>query len=412
MNLFQDKNILLGVSGSIAAYKAVDLASKLAQAGARVQVILTQSAVQFVSPLTFQSVTAQRAFVDADLWGRAGHIRHIGLARAAQLLVIAPATANTIAKLAHGLADNLLSITTLAAECPLLVAPAMDGGMYAHPSTQENLARLRRRGVTIIGPAEGHLASGLTGLGRMVEPQEILGHIRLALAAGGPLQGRRILVSAGGTQEPIDPVRLITNRSSGKQGYALAQAALDLGAAVTLVSTPVCLETPAGAQRILVSTAQEMLEAILEEIPRADALIMAAAVADFRPASIAADKLKKKEGLPEITLEPVPDILDEVAARKEPDGRPYVIAGFAAESQNLLANARAKLEAKKLDLIVANDITAADAGFGVDTNRVSLISKDGKIDSLPLMSKIQVASTIMEKIVELLPDFSGQGAHG
>lgn len=407
MNLFQDKHILLGVTGSIAAYKAADLASKLAQAGARVQVILTQSATQFVSPLTFQSVTGQRAFVDADLWGSEGHIRHIGLAHAAQLLVIAPATANTIAKLAHGMADNLLSVTALAAECPLLIAPAMDGGMYAHPATQENLQVLRQRGVAIIGPAEGHLASGLTGLGRMVEAQEILGRIRLALAATGPLQGRHILVSAGGTQEPIDPVRLITNRSSGKQGYALAQAALDLGAEVTLVSAPVCLETPAGAQRIVVSTAQEMLDAILEQLPRADALIMAAAVADFRPASIATDKFKKSDGLPEITLERAPDILQEVVTRKEPGGRPYVIAGFAAESQNLLENARAKLEAKQLDLIVANDITAADAGFGVDTNRVSLIDKDGKTDSLPLMSKIQVASRVIERIVELLPTDPG-----
>lgn len=410
MNPFEDKNILLGVTGSIAAYKAADLASKLTQAGAKVQVILTQSAAQFVSPLTFQSVTGQPAFVDADLWGREGHIRHIGLAHAAQLLVIAPATANTIGKLAYGLADNLLSVTALAAECPLLVAPAMDGGMYAHPATQANLEILRQREVTIIGPAEGHLASGLTGLGRMVEPQEILGHIRLALAAGGPLKGRRILVSAGGTQEPIDPVRLISNRSSGKQGYALAQAALDLGAAVTLVSAPVCLETPTGAHKIDVSTAQEMLEAILEEIPRVDALIMAAAVADFQPTSAAHDKIKKKAGLPDIKLEPAPDILEQVAARKEPGERPFIIVGFAAETQNLLENAREKLQAKQLDLIVANDINAADAGFGVDTNRVSLISRRGKVDSLPLMRKSQVAAIIMERIVQMLPGVHGEGA--
>jgi phosphopantothenoylcysteine decarboxylase/phosphopantothenate--cysteine ligase len=410
MNPFENKNILLGVTGSIAAYKAADLASKLTQAGARVQVILTQSAAQFVSPLTFQSVSGQPAFVDADLWGREGHIRHIGLAHAAQLLVIAPATANTIGKLAHGLADNLLSVTALAAECPLIIAPAMDGGMYAHPATQANLETLRQRGVAIIGPAEGHLASGLTGPGRMVEPQEILGHMRLALAAGGPLQGRHILVSAGGTREPIDPVRLITNRSSGKQGYALVQAALDLGAAVTLVSAPVCLEKPVGAHKVDVSTAQQMLEAILEEIPHADALIMAAAVADFQPASAAHVKIKKKDGPPEIKLEPAPDILEKVAARKKPGEKPFILVGFAAETQNLLENAREKLQAKQLDLIVANDITAADAGFGVDTNRVSLISREGKVDTLPLMSKIQVAAIIMERIVQMLPDVHGEGA--
>ena len=258
-----EKRILLGVTGSIAAYKAAELASKLAQAGAQVDVLLTQAALQFITPLTFQSVTGRRAFCDADLWGSEGHVQHIGLGKAADLLVIAPASANTLAKLAHGLADNLLSVTALAAACPLLVAPAMDGGMFTHPATQANLEILRQRGAIVVGPAQGHLASGLTGVGRMVEPFELLGHIRLALGRSGALAGRKVVVTAGGTHEPIDPVRAITNRSSGKQGFALAQAALDLGAQVTLIAGPVSLSTPQGAERVDVQTAEEMLQAVL-----------------------------------------------------------------------------------------------------------------------------------------------------
>ena len=265
--LLQGKRILLGVTGSIAAYKAAELASKLAQAGSQVDVILTESAARFITPLTFQSVTGRRAFLDSDLWGSEGHVLHIGLAQGADLLVIAPASANTLARLAAGMADNLLSLVALAAQCPLLLAPAMDGGMLAHPATQANLDILRQRGATILGPAEGHLASGLTGPGRMVEPLELLGYIRLALGRSGPLAGRRVIVTAGGTQEPLDPVRTLTNRSSGKQGFALAQAALDLGAQVTLISAPVSLDTPPGARRLEVTTAQEMLSCILDELP-------------------------------------------------------------------------------------------------------------------------------------------------
>lgn len=398
----EDKHILLGVTGSIACYKAADLASKLTQAGAQVDVILTQAATCFVSPLTFQSVTGRKAYTEDDLWGSEGHVLHIGLGKSADLLVIAPASANTLAKLAQGLADNLLSVTALAAPCPLLVAPAMDGGMFAHPATQANLETLRQRGTRVVGPAEGHLASGLVGVGRMVETAELLGHIRLALAHGGPLTGRTILVTAGGTQEPIDPVRTITNRSSGKQGFALAQAALDLGAEVLLVSAPVQLETPVGARRIEVRTAQEMLEAVLAELPRVDALIMAAAVADFRPAHPAGEKIKKEGGIPEIKLEAVPDILAKVAAVKAESGHPCVTVGFAAESKNLLENAHAKLTAKKLDLIAANDISATDAGFAVDTNRISLLRPDREPEALPLMSKEQVAQTILQDVAVLL----------
>ncbi len=402
VNLFLNQNIILGVTGSIAAYKAAELASRLTQAGAQVETILTASAQQFVKPLTFQSVTGQRAYTDADLWGSDGHVQHISLGKNANLLVIAPASANTLAKLAHGLADNLLSVTALAASCPVLIAPAMDGGMFTHPATQANLEHLRQRGVTIIGPAEGHLASGLVGLGRMVEPVELFGHIRLLLGRSGPLSGRQVVITAGGTQEPIDPVRVIANRSSGKQGFALAQAAIDLGAQVTLIAGPVSLSEPVGARRINVSTAQEMHQAVLAALPQADALVMAAAVADFRPETQADQKIKKETGLPQIQLARTIDILAAVAEQKALTGRPLLTVGFAAESQDLLENAQAKLNAKKLDLIVANDISASDAGFGVETNRVTILFASGRRETLPLMDKTEVAQVIMQTVVEQL----------
>ena len=398
----KDKRIMLGVTGSIAAYKAAELASRLTQSEALVDVLLTQSALHFITPLTFQSVTGRRAYTDADLWGSEGHVQHIGLGKSADLLVIAPATANTMAKLTNGIADNLLSVTALAAACPLMIAPAMDGGMFTHPATQANLEILRQRGAIIVGPAEGHLASGLSGVGRMVEPSELLGHIRLALSRNGPLRGHRIVVSAGGTQEPIDPVRVIANRSSGKQGFALAQAALDLGADVDLVTGPVTLPVPTGVHRVDVCTAQEMLEAILAALPQASALIMAAAVADFRPLDPSSEKIKKGKGVPDIRLENTPDILQVVAQTRVASGWPRFSVGFAAESQNLLENARAKLQAKHLDLMVANDICASDAGFSVDTNRVTLLYADGHTEPLPLMGKDQVAEIVLKKVAEKL----------
>lgn len=404
---FSGKRILLGVTGSIACYKAADLASKLTQAGALVDVILTGAATQFVTPLTFQSVTGRRAYVDADLWGSEGHVQHIALGHGADLLVIAPASANTLAKLAHGIADNLLTVSALAASCPQVLAPAMDGGMYAHPATQANLALLAARGALIAGPGEGHLASGLTGKGRMLEPGELLGYLRLALGRGGALAGRRVLVTAGGTQEPIDPVRAITNRSSGKQGFALAQAALDLGAQVTLIAGSSEPPTPVGAQRVDVRTAAEMQQAVLAALPECDALLMAAAVADFRPAAPAEDKIKKEAGAPTLQLEKTPDILLDVARMRQATGRPPVVVGFAAESQSLLENADRKLREKRLDMIAANDITAAEAGFGVDTNRVILLHASGKVDNLPLMSKAEVAAIILQRVVELLAGESG-----
>jgi phosphopantothenoylcysteine decarboxylase/phosphopantothenate--cysteine ligase len=398
----EGKRILLGVTGSIACYKAADLASKLTQAGALVDVVLTKAAERFVTPLTFQSVTGRQAYTDNELWGTDGHVLHIELGKSVDLVVIAPATANTLAKLAHGLADNLLSVATLAATCPVLVAPAMDGGMYAHPATQDNLVLLRQRGVEVIGPVEGHLASGMEGIGRMVEPLELVGQIRLIAARGGPLTGRKVVITAGGTQEPIDPVRTITNRSSGKQGFALVQAALDLGSDVTLICGPVCLPKPVGASRVDVLTAHEMQDAVLDAVPGADALIMAAAVADFSPQNVAADKIKKGDGVPEIVLTPTPDILANLASVKSQTGWPRVSVGFAAETRDLLDNARAKLEAKSLDLVVANDISATDAGFGVDTNRVALLYPDGRTESTTLMGKDEIARLILDRVVELV----------
>ncbi len=399
-NPLKDQTILLGVTGSIAAYKAADLASKLHQAEAIVEVVLTNSALQFITPLTFQSVTGRKAYTDSDLWGSAGHVTHIGLGRAAKLIVIAPASANTIAKLAHGIADNLLSVTMLASHCPVLIAPAMDAGMYDHPATTENIGVLKNRGVHFVGPAAGHLASGLVGVGRMSDPQEILNHARWILSAGGPLSGKKIVVTAGGTQEPIDPVRLITNRSSGKQGFALAQAAADVGADVVLISTVTHLPVPVGASLVKVCTAAEMHQAVLQEIQTANALIMAAAVADFRPAKPAGQKIKKDTGLTAISLEPTVDILQAVNEYRKRTGYPRKVIGFAAESQNLLENAAKKLKAKGLDLIVANDISAADAGFEADTNRVTFLFPDGMQKNLSKMAKSEVSEKVIEQVIE------------
>jgi phosphopantothenoylcysteine decarboxylase/phosphopantothenate--cysteine ligase len=401
-NPIAGKNILLGITGSIAAYKAADLASRLTQAGAVVDAILTPAALKFISALTFQSVTMRKAYTDEDLWGGEGHVRHIGLGTAGDLLVIAPASANTIARLAYGIADNLLTITALAARCPILVAPAMDGGMFSNPATQVNLDILRQRDFILVGPAEGRMASGLVGLGRMVEPAELVGHIRLALAKGGALSQVHVLVTAGGTQEPIDPVRVITNRSSGKQGYALAQAALDAGAEVTLVHTPTNLSTPVGAQDMLVHTAAEMKVAVLQLAAQCEIVLMAAAVADFRPQQVSAQKIKKGHNPQSIQLEPTEDILVHLAAQRVNTALPRIVVGFAAESQDLEKNAAQKLSNKHLDMIVANDISSPDAGFAVDTNRVTIFYPDGMKEELPLQSKTGVAEEIIQRVIVLL----------
>ena len=402
-----DKKILLGVTGSIAAYKAADLASKLAQGGAQVKTILTKAATEFVSPLTFQSVTGQPAYTDADLWGAQAHVLHVGLAHESDLLLIAPATAQTMFKLAHGSADDLLSLTALAVgsdpdSVPILIAPAMDAGMFSHAATQENLRVLSARGVVVIGPEEGHLASGLVSKGRMTEPLELVGHIRYQLSRGAALKDLHVVVTAGATQEPLDPVRYLSNRSSGRQGIALAQAVLELGAQVTLICGPTHLPLPVGVTNVSIRTAEEMKKATLDACKIADVLIMSAAVVDFQPAKYNDHKIKKSGGIPNLELVGTPDILKAVAVQRKELGFPRVVVGFAAESQDLLNNAQDKLKSKDLDLIVANDISATDAGFAVDTNRVTLLHADSNVEALPLMSKDEVALQILERIIPLL----------
>ncbi|HEY59832.1 MAG TPA: bifunctional phosphopantothenoylcysteine decarboxylase/phosphopantothenate--cysteine ligase CoaBC [Anaerolineae bacterium] len=396
------KHILLGVTGSIAAYKAAELASKLYQSDVEVYVMLTEAAQKFISPLTFQTVTDKKAYTESDLWGREGHVVHVHIGRQAELMIIAPATANTIAKLAYGIADNLLTLTTLAVNCPILIAPAMDVGMYSHSATQENISVLEKRGVQFIGPLEGHLASGLEGIGRMVEPSVILQQARWMLAQDGLLKGKKIVITAGGTQESIDPVRILTNRSSGKQGYAVAQAALDAGAQVMLINPSSHLIPPTGAKTIRADTAADMYHAVLNEINDADALIMAAAVSDFRPKKMKSQKIKKENGYNQIQLEQTEDILVKAAEVKQKSNPKLILVGFAAESQDLIANARKKMKAKHLDLMAVNDITQPDAGFASDTNRITLLFANGKSESLPLMPKIEVAEKIIAYLIEAL----------
>jgi phosphopantothenoylcysteine decarboxylase/phosphopantothenate--cysteine ligase len=403
ISLLKDRGIVLGVTGSVAAYKAVDLASKLTQAGASVPVIMTEAARKFVSPLLFRSITGQAVY--SDMWQLDDHIQHVQLGEGADLLIIAPATANTIAKLAHGIADDLLSVTALAARCPLLLAPAMDGGMFEHPATQENISILRSRGVTIAGPAEGRMASGLSGLGRMLDPSELLAHIRLVLASGGPLAGRKVVVTTGPTREHLDPVRFISNRSTGKQGLAVAQAALDAGADVTLISGPICEDAPLGLSLIKVDSTEEMGEATCAASKEADVLFMVAAVADFRAGERADKKLKKTEtdqwGLA-IGLEPTLDVLSAVTKRREETGFPRIVLGFAAETHNAFEYGRDKLLRKGLDFIAVNDVLEEGAGFAVDTNHVMLISASGIEEDMPLQSKTAVAERLVFHVAEAL----------
>lgn len=388
-------NIVLGVTGSIAAYKAADLASKLAQAEAFVDVIMTRSAMEFVTPLTFSSLThrgvARELFdPDADVC-----VEHVALARRAEVVVIAPATANVIGKIAHGLADDMLTTTVLATEAPLVVVPAMDGNMFDNPATQKNLEILLDRGASIVGPKTGYLASGLIGVGRLADTQEIIGALKTILGRQGDLVGRRIVVTAGGTQEPIDPVRVITNRSSGKMGYALAEAARDRGASVTLISASTSIASPVGVDLVEVATAKEMASAVGVAVRQADALIMAAAVADFQSKEPSSSKIKKNGATLSIDLTRTPDILAETSAD-------CVRVGFAAESEDLAENARKKLKSKRLDLIVANDITSTDAGFSSENNRVVILDPEGGEDQLPLMSKYECATKILDRVERLI----------
>ena len=390
-----DKHVVLGVTGSIACYKAVDLASKLTQAGALVDTILSYGATQFVTPLAFRSITHRGVVTDTFDPNSQFANEHVALAQQADIIVVAPATVHCIAKLALGLADDPLTTTVIATTAPLLVAPAMDANMFDHPATQENLAKLRERGVTIAGPASGRLASGLMGMGRLLETPELLGHISATLGRNGDLAGRTIVVSAGGTQEPIDPVRVLTNNSSGKMGYALAEAARDRGANAILVTAPTNLPDPPLVKVMPIQTAQQMCDAVLSQLEGVDALIMSAAVADYRPVAPAEQKIKKSSQDLSLELTRTTDILE--AAKGD-----FVKVGFSAETENLVANATDKVRRKSLDLIVANDITDPDSGFGRDTNRVVLIDRELRVEELPLMSKYEVSNRILDRIVTLL----------
>lgn len=403
--VLQNRRIILGITGGIAAYKTAIICSRLVQAGALVDVVMTRAAQKFITPLTFQALTHRPIYTDMFDIPAGENIPHIALADAADLLLIAPATSNTIAKMANGLADNLLTAIALATPAPTLLAPAMETDMWQHPATQANIQRLQSWNVAMVGPAEGRLASGAVGKGRMVEPEAIVDMCRVVLARQGDLAGRHVVVTAGGTREAIDPVRFVSNHSSGKMGYAIAKVARDRGAKVTLISTAK-LPDPYGIEIVPTDSAENMQTAVLTTTHRADVLVMAAAVADFRPAAVAEQKIKKKEDTVGLTLEMVrnPDILAAVAKQKEAGAGPQVTIGFAAETENLLSNAQGKLERKRLDLIVANDITAADAGFAVDTNRVTLLGTDGSVEALPLMSKGEVAEAILDQAVELLAD--------
>ena len=397
INPLSGSKVILGVTGSIACYKAADLASKLTQEGAQVDVILTQGASNFITPLTFRSLTHRPVITDLFDVHSEQAVAHVAMAHSADIIVVAPATAHFIAKLAHGLADDALTTTILASSAPVAVAPAMDGYMFDNTATQENLGKLRERGVTIIGPAEGHLASGLRGMGRLVEVPQIVDTIRAILGRHGDMEGRSVVVSAGGTQEPIDPARVITNRSSGKMGYAVAEAARDRGARVILITAPTALPDTAGVEMRHVTTVAEMREAVLSACVGADALIMAAAVSDYRPAQVASQKIKKEDYGEGCVLHLVKnaDFFLEV-----PEG--VLRVGFAAESEDLLANARKKITDKGLALIAANDITAPDSGFNVDTNRVTILDRDGGMEELPLLSKYDVGHRILDRVVKLL----------
>ena len=409
-----NKRILVGISGGIACYKAVELVSRLQQAGALVDVIMSESADEFVRPLTFSTMSHRPVY--SDLWepsGRAAET-HLALAEEAEILVIVPATANTIAKLAHGIADNLLTAVALATKAPLVLAPAMHHNMYTHPVTQANLTLLRERGALIVEPEVGRLASGEVGIGRLADTSVLLGAINVVLGRNGDLAGRPVVVTAGGTHEPIDPVRFVGNRSSGKMGYALAVEARDRGAYVILISGPVVLDAPYGVEVRRVETALQMRDAVLDAVIDADALIMSAAVADYRPAVAATQKLKKSgSGAQELDeqngfflrLVRNPDILEELTDsvdRHTGNDRRLVRVGFAAETSDLVNYARTKLVAKRLDLLVANDVSRPDSGFGTETNKVYIFHANGAMEDLPVMPKMGVAAAIWDRVIPLL----------
>lgn len=394
MEQLTGKTVVLGVTGGIAAYKMANVASALRKAGANVHVIMTKNATEFITPLTFETLTNNRCIVDTFDRNFQYDVAHISLAKAADLMLIAPATANVIAKLAHGLADDMLTTTALAARCKKLVAPAMNTAMLENPITQENLKQLERYGFGIIQPAVGLLACKDVGSGKLPEPEVLLDAVARELAREKDLLGVRVTVTAGPTQESLDPVRYLTNHSSGKMGYAIAREAMLRGAEVTLISGPTALKPVPGVKLVPIVTAQDMLEAVQAALPETDILIKAAAVADYRPAAVSDQKLKKQDGELSIPLERTTDILAWVSEHRHPG---LFVCGFSMETENMLENSRGKLIKKGLDMIVANNLKTQGAGFGVETNVVTLITQDN-IQELPLMGKDQVAGKLLDEI--------------
>jgi phosphopantothenoylcysteine decarboxylase/phosphopantothenate--cysteine ligase len=396
--------VALGVSGGIAAYKAVELVRLLQDRGLEVQVVMTRAACEFVTPLTFAALSGRKVITEMfeAAAGLAPNvesaIEHIAVAQSIDALVIAPATANVLAKMAHGLADDFLTTLCLATKAPLIVAPAMNVNLWEHAATQKNLEILRERGVKVLNPDEGYLACGMTGAGRLTSIELIAQAVFHTLGLRDDLKDETVVVTAGPTEEPLDVVRYISNRSSGKMGYALAEAAHRRGARVVLVSGPTHLEPPSGVMIERVRTADEMAEAVRQHASQASVILMAAAVADFRPAEVHAQKIKKQNGIPQVKLEPTHDILAEIASGRRAD---QVVVGFAAETERVAENAAAKLRSKRLDLVVANDVTQDGAGFDVDTNIVTLVSSDGRQVSVPKMSKLDVAHRILDEVLQL-----------
>ena len=389
--MLQGKTVLLGVTGGIAAYKAAALASALVKQHCQVEVVMTEHATKFVTPLTFEQLTGRRTMVDTFDRNFSHQVEHIALAQRTDLVLIAPATANVCAKLAHGLADDMLTTTVLACKCPKLIAPAMNTNMYENPVTQDNLDILRRYGWEVIAPASGRLACGAVGAGKMPEPEDLLQHVLRQLACPHDLEGKHVLVTAGPTQESLDPVRYLTNHSTGKMGYAIARMAMLRGAQVTLVSGPTAIAPPPFVDVVPVVSAQDMFEAVAAHSPNADMIFKAAAVADYTPIGYSDDKVKKKDGDLSIPLKRTTDILQYLGQHRRPG---QVICGFSMETRDMLENSRAKLEKKNVDMICANNLKVAGAGFGTDTNVITLITRDG-IEELPLLSKEEVASRIL-----------------
>lgn len=398
-NTLEGRRLALGVTGSIAAYKAVGIASALTQQGVLVDVVMTPEATRLVQPLSFEAITHRPAAVDMFELDAAGGIRHVAIGRAAEVFVVAPATAHSIAKLAVGLADDMISATALSCAAPGVLAPAMESNMWRHPATQEHVQTLRQRGWTVVEPGVGHLASGAIGEGRLADPEAIVGAVKQVLGYDGDLAGWRVAVTAGGTREPLDPVRYISNRSSGKMGYAIAESARDRGAAVTLI-TSASLPTPFGLHIVEVEQAVEMRDAVLSVLPDVDALVMAAAVADYRPVAAAAEKIKKGDDHLALDLAMTPDILEEVMESRQ-DGEGPIVVGFAAETGDLVANARKKLRAKRLDLVVGNDVSIDGSGFSSDFNQVVILRRDASVSELPLLPKIEVAHRLWDEVLAL-----------